>query len=136
MANRDQIESKLMALWDARVKEDMDGTLKDIAEDAVFEINARGTGVPGLSAPIKGKAAIREALSQIFATWDFKDWKALDLMVDGDKAMLRWTAKVVCTPTARTDMLECYDLIRFHDGKIVDYRQSTDSAMLMKLSAA
>lgn len=136
MASRNQIETKLMALWDARVKEDMAGTLKDIADDAVFEINARGTGVGVLSAPIAGKPAIEEALRGIFATWDFKDWKALDLMVDGDKAMLRWSAKVVCTPTGKSDTLECYDLVRFQDGQIVDYRQSTDSAMLMKLSAA
>lgn len=136
MTDRDQIETKIRALWAARLKEDVAGTLKDVADDAVFEINARGTGVPGLSAPVVGKPAIGEALHQLFVTWDFKDWKALDFMVDGEKALVRWSATVMCTPTGKSDTFDCYDLIKFRDGKIVDYRQATDTAMLMKLSAA
>jgi ketosteroid isomerase-like protein len=134
MTDRGQIETKIKALWEARLKEDVDGTLKDVADDAVFEINARGTGVPGLSAPIVGKSAIGKALRELFDTWDFKDWKALDFMVDGEHALVRWSAKVVCTPTGKSDTFDCYDLIKFKDGRIVDYRQSTDTAMMMKLS--
>lgn len=136
MTDRMHIETKVKALWDARLKEDVEGTLKDVAEDAVFEINARGTGVPGLSAPVVGKAAIAEALRELFAAWDFKDWRTVDFLIDGEAALVRWSARVVCTPTGKSDTIDCYDLIKFRDGKIVDYRQSTDSAMLMKLSAA
>jgi ketosteroid isomerase-like protein len=136
MTDRDQIETKIKALWNARLKEDIDGTLRDIADDAVFEINARGTGVPGLCAPVVGKPAIREAVRELFATWDFKDWKALDFMVDGETALVRWSAKVVCTPTGKSDTFDCYDLIKFRDGKIIDYRQATDTAMLMRLATA
>jgi len=136
MTDREQIETKVKALWDARLKEDVDGTLKDVADDAVFEINARGTGVPGLSAPVVGKPAIGEALRELFAMWDFKDWRTVDFLIDGEAAMVRWSAKVVCTPTGKSDTFDCYDLIKFRDGKIVDYRQATDTAMLMRLSAA
>ncbi|MBX9945340.1 MAG: nuclear transport factor 2 family protein [Reyranella sp.] len=135
MTSRSHIENTIKALWAARLCEDVEATIKDFAEDGVFEMNARGIGGPGLAAPIVGKPALREALRGFYATWDFKDWRTLDLLVDGEKALVRWRAHVTCTPTGKSEVFECYDLIGFRDGKIVDYRQTTDTAMMMKLAS-
>jgi len=135
MTDREEIKTKVEALWDARLKEDIEGTLKNVADDAVFEVNARGTGVPVFCAPIVGKPAIREALHALFSTWDFRDWKAVDFMIDDERVLVRWSARVVCTPTGKSETFDSYDLIKFRAGKIVEYRQATDTAMLIKLSA-
>lgn len=134
MTSRAQIEETIKSLYVARVKGDLDGTLRDIADDAVFGLHARGTGAPQLSAPIAGKASIKAAIGALIADWQFKDWQQIDLLVDGEKAMLHWRASVTNTKSNKSEVFDVFDVIKFRDGKIVDYQQSTDTAMMMRLA--
>ena len=63
MTSRADIERTLRALYAAREEGDVNGVLKDVAEDAAFELNGRGTGMPGLGMVTKGKPAIRASFS-------------------------------------------------------------------------
>jgi ketosteroid isomerase-like protein len=135
MTSRNQIEDTLRTLWAARLQGDLEGTLKGVAEDAAFSLNARGTGEKSLSERSTGKAAIRPVLRQLIENWRFDDWKQVALLIDGKKALLHWTARVTCVPTGKSENFDVFDLIKFHDGKIVDYHQSTDTALLMSLAA-
>src|SRR6266851_9583394 len=65
MTSRNQIEDTIRALWAARLQGDLEGTLKGVAEHAVFSLNARGTGEKSLSERSTGKAAIRPVLRQL-----------------------------------------------------------------------
>jgi ketosteroid isomerase-like protein len=109
--------------------------VKVVAEDAVFSLNARGTGVPAMSRDCCGKPAVREVVGQLIDTWRFDDWKETSLLVDGNRVALHWTAHVTFAPTGRSATLETVDMITFRDGRIVDFRQSTDTAMLMSLAS-
>lgn len=135
MTSRTDIEQTLRSLYAARLRGDLDGTLKDVAEDAVFSLNARGTGVAAMSQDCCGKAAVRETIGQLIANWRFDDWKETALLIDGNKVALHWSARVTCVPTKKSTTMEAVDMITFRDGKIVDYRQSTDTAMLMALAS-
>ena len=134
MTSRVQIEETIRLLYIARVKGDLDGTLRDIADDAVSGLHARGTGAPQLSAPIAGKASIKAAIGALIADWQFRDWKQIDLLVDGEKAMLHWRANVTNTKSNKSEVFDVFDVIKFRDGKIVDYQQSTDTAMMMRIA--
>jgi ketosteroid isomerase-like protein len=133
MTSRAQIEESIRSLYIARVKGDLDGTLKDMADDATFGIHARGTGAPELSAPIKGRASIREAVEALIADWQFSDWKEIDLLVDTDneKALLHWRARVTNTKSNKSETFYVFDVVKFRDGKIVDFQESTDTALMM-----
>ena len=109
--------------------------MKNAAEDIVFGLNARGTGQESLSERVRGKAAVRPILQQLFEIWRFDDWKQISLLIDGEKALLHWTARATCVPTGKSDNFDVFDLITFQDGKIVDYHQSTDTALMMSLAA-
>ena len=135
MTSRGQIEDMIRALWAARLRGDLEGTLKDVAEDGAFSLNARGVGEKSMSEPARGKAAIRPVLRLLIESWRFEDWKQVSLLVDGEKALLHWTAHVVCVPTGKSENFDVFDLITFRDGKIVDYHQSTDTALLASLAA-
>jgi len=113
----------------------LEGTLKGVAEGAVFSLNARGTGEKSMSERSTGKAAIRPVLRQLIENWRFDDWKQISLLIDGEKALLHWTARVTCVPTGKFENFDVFDLIKFQDDKIVDYHQSTDTALLMSLAA-
>jgi len=136
MTSRSHIEAAVRSLWEARLRGDLEGALKDAAENVVFGLNARGTGQESLSERVRGKAVIRPILQQLFETWRFDDWKEISFLIDGEKALLHWTARVTCLPTGKSENFDALDLITFHDGKIVDYHQSTDTALMMSLAAA
>ncbi|HEV7544382.1 MAG: hypothetical protein QOE02_4672 [Rhodospirillaceae bacterium] len=135
MTSRTQIEDTIRDLWVARLQGDLEGTLKGVAEGAVFSLNARGTGEKSMSERSTGKAAIRPVLRQLIENWRFDDWKQISLLIDGEKALLHWTARVTCVPTGKSENFDVFDLIKFQDDKIVDYHQSTDTALLMSLAA-
>src|SRR5271167_4193945 len=103
MTSRSRIEAAVRSLWEARLRGDLEGTLKDAAENIVFGLNARGTGQESLSERARGKAAIRPILEQLFETWRFDDWKQISLLIDGEKALLHWTARVTCVPTGKSE---------------------------------
>ncbi len=132
MTSRSHIENALRSLYAARVKGDLEGTLKDLAEDAVFRIN----GQQLMGAAVTGKAAIRPLLRELIKHWRFEDWKECSLLVDGEKALLHWTARVTYAPTNKSENVDTFDVVTFRDGKIVDYLQSTDTALVSSLAAA
>ena len=135
MTNRAHMEQAIRSLYAARVRGDLDGAMKDLAEDAVFSLNGRGTGVPAMSQDCCGKTAVRESVEQLIGNWRFDDWKETSLLIDGNKMALQWTVHVTFAPTGKSATLEAVDMITFRDGKIVDFRQSTDTALLMSLAS-
>jgi ketosteroid isomerase-like protein len=135
MTTRADIESAVRSLYAARVKGDLEKVLAGFADDAVFGLNGRGTQVAALATPSKGKAALRPLMKDLIDTWRFDDWKELALLVDGERALLHWTARVTCLPTNKTEQFEVFDLITFRDGKVVDHRQSTDTALMKALAS-
>src|SRR5262249_44692257 len=128
------MEQTIRSVYAARVRGDLDGTVKDFAEDAVFSLNGRGTGVPAMSQDCCGKTAIRQVIGQLIDDWRFDDWKETSLLVDGDRMALHWTARVTFVPTSKSATMDVVDMISFRDGKIVEFRQSTDTAMAMSLA--
>ena len=136
MTSRSHIEQAVRALWNARLHNDLDGMMNLLAEDAVYAMNARGTGVPALSSPTKGKAAIREVFRELMDMWHFDNWREVSLLIDGEKAFLHWTARARCVPTNKSGDFDVFDAVTFRDGAIVDMHESTDTAMIMSLAAA
>jgi ketosteroid isomerase-like protein len=100
----------------------------------VFGLNGRGTGEKSLGERVKGKAAIRPILQQLIENWHFDDWKVCSILVDGERAVLHWTARVTCVPTKKSDNFDVVDLVTFSNGKVVDFHQSLDTALVMSLA--
>lgn len=64
-----------------------------------------------MSAPVAGKAAIRPVLQELIKHWRFDDWKECSLLVDGERALLHWTARVRYTPTKKSESIDTFDVI-------------------------
>jgi ketosteroid isomerase-like protein len=47
MASAETIRKVMRSTYEARVRGDLDGTMALFADDAVFEFNGLGTGLPG-----------------------------------------------------------------------------------------
>jgi len=131
MTSRAQIEQAIRASYAARSAGDLDGTLVHFADDGTFEMNARSLGAGDR---LVGKAAVRAAVAELIKTWKFDDWKEVSLLVEGDTAALHWRAHVTNTTTGKHAVMDCFDFITFRGGKIAEFRQSADTAMMMQLA--
>jgi ketosteroid isomerase-like protein len=136
MTERATIESTIRSTYAARTKGDLDGTMANFADDAVFELNGRGAGLPGMGAQILTKNAIRPVMQQLIDNFRFADWKEIAMLVDGDRAFLHWRATVTSPVTGKSAEFDVFDLATIRDGKIVALHQSTDTAMVMSLVSA
>jgi ketosteroid isomerase-like protein len=136
MTDSATIKSAIRGAYAARCRGDLEAVLAYFADDAVFEFDGKGTGLPEMSAPVRGKAAYRAALKSLMETFQLNDWQEISLVVEGDRAALHWRANVTFAPTGRTEPFDVVDLIACRDGKFVDLHQSTDTARLKTFISA
>jgi ketosteroid isomerase-like protein len=136
MTERAIIESVIRATYAARTRGDLDGTMVNFADDAVFEFNGRGTNLSELSAKVLTARDIRPVMKQLIDGFGFSDWQEIALLVDGDRALLHWRATVTSPAHGKSAKFDVFDLVTIRDGKIVALHQSTDTAAVMSLVGA
>ena len=134
MTNRNQMVQAVRTLWNARLRNDLDGMMKLLADDAVYAMNGRGTGVPALIKPTEGKPGVRELFRELLDTWHFDNWREVSLLIDGDSAFLHWAARATCVPTKKSGDFDVFDVFTFRNGQIAKMHESTDTAMMMSLA--
>jgi ketosteroid isomerase-like protein len=133
MASSEEMKRRIRDLYAARVAGRLDATLADFSDDVTFDFNGVGAGFPGLAGAVKGKANVAATIEGLIETFRFEDWRERSLIVEGDHAALHWSGRVVFTPTGASDTFDVVDLFTFKDGKIVELRQSTDTAKVKAL---
>jgi ketosteroid isomerase-like protein len=119
------INAVLDSLYAARVRGDLDGTMRDISDDGVFALNGQ---------EVAGHANIKAAVSELIGEWKIEDWRQLDRTVDGSTIKLRWRAKVTNRKTGKSHTFEVTDVVTFRGGKIAAYHQVADGRQMAALS--
>ena len=132
---KDEIKALVRSVYQARVHGDLEGTLAGFADDAVFEFNGRGTGLPGMTAPVVGMAALRPVMQGLIDNFRFAEREEVSFLVDGDEAVLYWRA-MVTAPNGRSAKFDVVDLMTFRDGKIKTLHQHTDTAAVVSVVAS
>jgi ketosteroid isomerase-like protein len=133
MTERAMIEGVLRSTYAARVAGDLEGTMANFADDAVFEFNGSGTNLPELSAKIMTARDIRPTMKRLIDGFRFSDWQEMALLVDGDRAFLHWRATVTSAASGKSAKFDVFDFTTIRDGKIVSLHQSCDTAAVMSL---
>lgn len=134
MTSRTHIEAAVRSLWAARQSGDLEAMMKLLGDNAEYEMNGRGTGVPAMANPSTGKPAIRSVFRQLLETWRFDDWREVSLVVEGEKAFLHWRARATCVPTNKSGDFDVFDVFTFDKDVIVEMRESTDTALIVALA--
>jgi ketosteroid isomerase-like protein len=128
-------KDSLMSTYEARARDNLEGTLAAFADDVVFEINGRGTGAPSLASPIHGKNALRPVMRELIESYKLSKWRAVSFLADGDKAALHWRGLVTFPASGKSAEFDVFDFMTFRDGKISAFHQATDTALLMAMAA-
>jgi ketosteroid isomerase-like protein len=102
-------------LFDAFNRHDIDAVMAYFADDAVFDA-VGGPEVYGTR--ILGRAAIKAAFENVFATMPDAHWAHRDHLVQGDRAISEWTFSGTNPDGTRIEA-EGADLFHLKDGRIV-----------------
>jgi ketosteroid isomerase-like protein len=105
----------LNKIIDAFNQHDVDTLVESFAEDGEMLL-AAGPDIWGVR--LKGKAAIREALTKRFAGSPDIQWTEGKSWIVGDKAVSEWRVQATQPNGSRLDLLGC-DLWEFRGDKIV-----------------
>jgi ketosteroid isomerase-like protein len=106
---------RLREIGSAFARHDVEGIVGAFADDGEFR-NARGPDVWGQS--YKGKPAIREYFTALFASTSDVQWRHTAEFVCGNRAVTEWHRTATLTTGVRQEWLGC-DLYTFRGGLIV-----------------
>ena len=126
--DRSEIEAFVRKLYAARVDGDMDALSQAFAENAVFQI-AGSPETSMLASLAEGHETVMSLMRTIVDTFSLSDVKILDLLVDGDKAAVRWRATVHVMTTGQTVTTDLAAFIEIADGKVVSLIEFVDTAL-------
>lgn len=104
----------LQAFADAWNRHDIDALMSCMTDDCVFEASA-GSEVCGTR--FEGRAAVRAAFAEVWATFPDAHWGNARHFVCGDRGVSEWVFTGTRRDGMRVEVHGC-DLFRFHEGKI------------------
>jgi ketosteroid isomerase-like protein len=116
----------------ARCRGDIDTICKAFCDDVHYEM-AGSTEASPVAARVKGGANFRQMLGQQIKLFEMSDPEILSMVIEGDKAAVRWRAKVRSTVTGQAVTTELFDFIEFKDGRIASFVELCDTAMAAKM---
>jgi ketosteroid isomerase-like protein len=126
--DRTEIEAFVRKLYAARVDGDIDALSQLFAEDAVFQI-AGSPEYSMLASLAEGHETVMSLMRTIVDTFSLSDVAILDLLVDGNKAAVRWRATVHVMTTGQTVTTEIAAFIEIVGGKVVSLIEFVDTAL-------
>lgn len=135
MTDRATIEKILREAYAARCRGDMDAICRVFCEDVHYEMSGSRDASP-VAAAVRGAADFRQMLQQQIKTFQMSDPKILSMVIDGDKAAVRWRARIRSTITGQTITSELFDFIEFKDGRIASFVEMCDTAMAARMMGA
>jgi ketosteroid isomerase-like protein len=130
MTDSEEIREIVRSTYEARSRGDLIGTMASFADDVVYEFYGQGIGLPSMASEARGKPAVEQIIKELIDNFTFSDWQEVSFVVEGNKAALHWRANVTFTQNGRTEKFDVFDFLTFRDGKVVDFRQGTDTAKI------
>ncbi len=118
----------------ARREELVDEALDFFDPDAVFRIVAN-PGMGDIGRSIRGHDQLRTQLEELFKVWDWKDFPIRTIAVEGDTAFVHSSGIMHFTPTGKDVQTEALDILRFKNGKIVEFTEFADTHLVASLIA-
>lgn len=123
-----ETEAFIKRLYAARVEGDMDGLAEAFASDAKFQV-AGSPEASMLATSIEGHDGVMGLIQTMVDSFALEDFAILDLLIDGDKAAVRWRATINNVTSGDTYTTELADFIELRDGKVTAFTEFLDTAL-------
>ena len=126
--DRSETEVFIRGLYDARVNGDMDALGNAFAEDARFQV-AGSPEVSMLATFVEGHDGVMSLIQTMVDSFVLEDFAIADLLIEGNKAAIRWRATIHQPGSGETYETELADFIEIKDGKVVSFIEFLDTAL-------
>lgn len=126
--DRGAFETFLTRFYAARVEGDMQALGEAFAENASFQI-AGSPEYSMLAATAEGHEAVMGLLQTIADSFELSEFTCLDMIIEGNKAAIRWRACVINVTSGDSFTTELADFIEVEDGKIISVSEFLDTAL-------
>ena len=133
MMDRAAALSMLKEAYGARVRGDVEGTVRHFTDDATFALAGAPQASP-VAMRCTGCESIRGVMAGLISAFRFSDHEIVELFLDGPRAAVHTRFRVRSAATGEEAVTETVDLITFEGGKIADFVQFCDTALAAKLA--
>ena len=123
-----EFEAFLKSFYAARIGGEVEAVGAMFAEDAQFRI----VGSPEfsiLATTVKGREAITGLFRTISDSFGLEAFSIEDLLINGNKAAVRWSARVQNITTGDSFTTELADFIEINQEKIISLNEFLDTAL-------
>lgn len=123
-----EFEMFLKQFYAARIGGDVEALGTMFAEDARFRI-AGSPEYSMLATSVQGRDGITGLFRTIADSFGLDEFSMEDLLVNGNKAAVRWNARVQNITSGDSFTTELADFIEIGDGKIISLNEFLDTAL-------
>ncbi|ODR98760.1 hypothetical protein AUC68_06000 [Methyloceanibacter methanicus] len=123
-----EFEAFLKSFYAARIQGEVEALGAMFADDAQFRI----VGSPEfsmLATSVQGREGITGLFGTIADSFGLDEFAIEDLLMDGNKAAVRWSARVQNITSGDTFTTELADFIEIDGGKIISLSEFLDTAL-------
>jgi ketosteroid isomerase-like protein len=132
MTDRQTIQALIEQGYAARRTGDIEGVLAIFHPDAKFELAGSKFLTPAVGIS-QGHPELRTALAGLIASFEFIQRDIISSVVDGERAAIHSRVKLRCIPRDKTVTTDILDLWKFEDGKVVEFVEFVDTALINDL---
>jgi ketosteroid isomerase-like protein len=132
MTDRSHIERTMREAYAARQRGDIDKIMQLFAPNARFTMAGSAESSP-VAMRVEGAEPLRTALQGMIKTFVIEGHEVLSILVDGDRAAIRWRATFRSSVTGDRLQSELCDLVEFKDGRIASFLEFCDTAAAARL---
>ena len=133
MTDRETIKSLIEQAYEARRRGDLEPLVAVFHPDASFTI-VGDNKLTAAAGRVKGHAALRQTLAGLIAGFEFLQRDIINLVVEGDRCACHSRVKLRYVPTNRTVTTDILDLCKFDNGKIAEFTEFVDTALVNDLA--
>lgn len=116
----------------ARRRGDAGEATADFHDDGSFRFAASGTASK-LAGTVRGKQQIRDLVSQLTEAFTFLDQEFISIVIEGERASVHSNTTLRHNPTGVQVTTEILDHFLFKDGKIIEFVEFADTALVSQL---
>jgi ketosteroid isomerase-like protein len=135
MSDRAEIEQLIRRMYAARVAGDIETLGMIFAENARFQMAGSPDASP-LAMTVDGHAGIMAQMQTHIDSFELGDFTILDMVIDGDKAAVRWRATIHYTTTGRSFSTQLADFISVANREVVSFVEFIDTALAVEVIGA
>jgi ketosteroid isomerase-like protein len=131
---RSEFEQFLRDFYRARLANDLERCLAFFTPESTFQMVGTGERAPAEGAK-DAWAALRDQVAELIAAWDWKAQEFHDLILDGDRAAVRYRLTTIFRPSGERVTTEIVDVLRVSGRKVLELHHFVDTAAVESIVA-